>query len=276
MKSDIEPKSTVEPSPGLFLSERGKTMPRKARRVAQSGIYHVMMRGINHQQIFEEDEDYRVFLRILRKCKNISGFKILAYCLMGNHIHLLIKEDEVKLELIFKRIGVRFVKCYNQKYQRCGHLFQDRFKSEVVDDERYLITVAGYIHQNPVKAGICKKADEYPYSSYKEYLKYPSLVDMDYVESLVTREAIVSYSKARIEEKCLEIEEKTARGMGDQKAEEVIKDITGFDMLADIKEIDKGERDKLLKLFSKRGITMRQICRLTGMTYFAVRKAIIG
>ena len=276
MKSDIEPKSTVEPSPGLFLSERGKTMPRKARRVAQSGIYHVMMRGINHQQIFEEDEDYRVFLRILRKCKNISGFKILAYCLMGNHIHLLIKEDEEKLELIFKRIGVRFVKWYNQKYQRCGHLFQDRFKSEVVDDERYLITVAGYIHQNPVKAGICKNADEYPYSSYKEYLKYPSLVDMDFVESLVTREAIVSYSKARIEEKCLEIEEKTARGMGDQKAEEVIKDITGFDMLADIKEIDKGERDKLLKLFSKRGITMRQICRLTGMTYFAVRKAIIG
>ena len=276
MKSDIEPKSTVEPSPGLFLSERGKTMPRKARRVAQSGIYHVMMRGINHQQIFEEDEDYRVFLRILRKCKNISGFKILAYCLMGNHIHLLIKEDEEKLELIFKRIGVRFVKWYNQKYQRCGHLFQDRFKSEVVDDERYLITVAGYIHQNPVKAGICKNADEYSYSSYKEYLKYPSLVDMDFVESLVTREAIVSYSKARIEEKCLEIEEKTARGMGDQKAEEVIKDITGFDMLADIKEIDKGERDKLLKLFSKRGITMRQICRLTGMTYFAVRKAIIG
>ena len=276
MKSDIEPKSTVEPATGLFLSERGKTMPRKARRVAQSGIYHVMMRGINHQQIFEEDEDYRVFLRILRKCKHISGFKIFAYCLMGNHIHLLIKEDEEKLELIFKRIGVRFVKWYNQKYQRCGHLFQDRFKSEVVDDERYLITVAGYIHQNPVKAGICKNADEYPYSSYKEYLKYPSLVDMDFVESLVTREAIVSYSKARIEEKCLEIEEKTARGMGDQKAEEVIKDITGFDMLADIKEIDKGERDKLLKLFSKRGITMRQICRLTGMTYFAVRKAIIG
>jgi REP element-mobilizing transposase RayT len=228
LKSDIEPKSTVEPSPGFFLSERGKTMPRKARRVAQSGIYHVMMRGINHQQIFEEDEDYRVFLRILRKCKNISGFKILAYCLMGNHIHLLIKEDEEKLELIFKRIGVRFVKWYNQKYQRCGHLFQDRFKSEVVDDERYLITVAGYIHQNPVKAGICKKADEYPYSSYKEYLKYPSLVDMDYVESLVTREAIVSYSKARIEEKCLEIEEKLLAVWVIRKLRKLLKILPGL------------------------------------------------
>ena len=79
---------------------------------------------------------------------------LLAYCLMGNQIHLLLKEGKESLEQVFKRIGGRFVYWYNVKYQRVGHLFQDSFKSERVDDEAYLLAVIRYIHQNPVKAGI--------------------------------------------------------------------------------------------------------------------------
>ena len=136
-------------------------MPRQARKKSESGIYHVMLRGINQQQIFEEPEDFEKFLQILKDCKAISGYKLFAYCLMGNHIHLLIKPEEESLEQAFKRIGGRFVYWYNVKYQRIGHLFQDRFRSEPVETDEYFMTVLRYIHQNPIKAGLCKVIDAY-------------------------------------------------------------------------------------------------------------------
>ena len=129
-------------------------MPRQARRLSESGIYHIMLRGINRQQIFEDPEDYDKFIDVLKACKEVSGFEIYAYCLMGNHIHLLIKPDKEPLELIFKRIGSRYVYWYNWKYNRTGHLFQDRFKSEPVDSDEYFLTVLRYIHCNPVKSGL--------------------------------------------------------------------------------------------------------------------------
>ena len=95
-------------------------MPRRARKKSDSGTYHIMLRGINKQQIFEEKEDYEKFLEVLKSCKAISEFKLYAYCLMGNHIHLLIKEGKESLETIFKRIGGKFVYWYNVKYQRVG------------------------------------------------------------------------------------------------------------------------------------------------------------
>ena len=132
-------------------------MPRQARKKSNCGIYHIMLRGINQQQIFEDAEDYERFLDILKDCKEICEFELYAYCLMGNHVHLLIKEKKEPIEQIVKRIGSRFVYWYNVKYQRKGHLFQDRFKSEPVDTQKYFSTVLIYIHRNPIKAGICAK-----------------------------------------------------------------------------------------------------------------------
>ena len=80
-------------------------MPRQARKKSENGIYHIMFRGINKQQIFQENEDYRKFLNVVKECKEISGFKLFAYCLMGNHAHLLLKEGNENLDLIVKRIG---------------------------------------------------------------------------------------------------------------------------------------------------------------------------
>ena len=107
-------------------------MPRQARKKSENGIYHIMFRGINKQQIFQENEDYRKFLNVVKECKEISGFKLFAYCLMGNHAHLLLKEGNENLDLIVKRIGSRYVYWYNTKYKRAGHLFQDRYKSEPI------------------------------------------------------------------------------------------------------------------------------------------------
>ena len=126
-----------------------------------------MLRPINQQQIFEDEEDNQKFLQILKKYKEVSGFRLPVYCLMGNHIHLLIWEGKEYLQQVFKRIGGRFVHRYSSKFQRVRHLFQDRFKSEPVDKDVYLLPIIHYIHQNPVKASICKKLEDYPYFRWR-------------------------------------------------------------------------------------------------------------
>ena len=134
-------------------------MPRQARKKSNSGVYHIMLRGINRQLIFEDDEDMQRFIETLKRYKDECGYSLYAFCLMGNHIHLLLKEGEEPISTILKRIAGSYVYWYNWKYGRSGHLFQDRFKSEPVEDDAYFLTVLRYIHQNPVKARICKKAD---------------------------------------------------------------------------------------------------------------------
>ena len=113
-----------------------------------------MLRGINQQQIFEDEEDNLRFLETLFKYKQQCGYEIYAYCLMGNHVHILLKEGKEDLTLVLKRIAGSYVYWYNWKYHRSGHLFQDRFKSEPVENDIYFLTVIRYIHQNPVKAGV--------------------------------------------------------------------------------------------------------------------------
>lgn len=106
-------------------------MPRKARKLSATGIYHIMVRGVNRMAIFADDADCLNFLHILEFCAD-DDFTIFAYCLMGNHFHLLAKADDDALQSIMKAVGVRYVSYYNRRYQRTGPLFQGRFKSQVV------------------------------------------------------------------------------------------------------------------------------------------------
>ena len=129
-------------------------MPRAARKKSSTGIYHVMLRGINGQPVFLDDEDNEKYLQTLKECKALSEFELYGYCLMGNHAHLLLKEGKEDLALVFKRMGARYVFWYNWKYRRYGHLFQDRYKSEAAESDSYFTTVLKYIHQNPKKAGL--------------------------------------------------------------------------------------------------------------------------
>ena len=145
-------------------------MPRTARKISKTGIYHLVLRGINRQTIFEEDEDAIKFLDTLQRYQKECDFEIYAYCLMGNHIHLLVKEGKEKIGQTMKRIGVSYVYWYNYKYDRSGHLFQGRYKSEVVEDDSYLLVVFRYIHQNHLKAKMVKDIEDYQWSSYHEYM----------------------------------------------------------------------------------------------------------
>ncbi len=110
-------------------------MPRKVRRKTKTGIYHVMLRGINRESIFENENDKSRFISIVSECRESENFRIFGYCLMNNHTHLLIQEGEDDISTVVKRISSSYVYWYNKKYKRVGHLFQERFKSECVEDE---------------------------------------------------------------------------------------------------------------------------------------------
>ncbi len=115
-------------------------MPRTARQKSESGIYHVIMRGINRQTLFEDEEDSTKMLHTLQRYREKSKYELYAYCLMGNHLHLLLKEGQEPLETVMRRICGSYVLWYNKKYERVGYLFQDRYKSEPVDTEAYFLT----------------------------------------------------------------------------------------------------------------------------------------
>lgn len=247
-------------------------MPRQARKKSASGIYHVMLRGINKQQIFEDEEDCDKFLWVLKETKAVSEYKLYAYCLMGNHIHLLIKEEKEPLEQIFKRIGGKFVYWYNIKYQRVGHLFQDRFKSEPVEDDAYFFTVLRYIHQNPVKAEICKNIEDYEYSSYREYIDRNWIVDTDFVLDIMPLEEFVSYNHKENTDKCLEIEDKQITRLTDEQAQYIIELCSGCKNATEFQKLSKTDRDKYLEEFKNKGLSIRQASRLTGVSVALVRK----
>ena len=153
-------------------------MPRQARKESGTGIYHVMLRGINRQDIFEDAEDYMRMLRcmqlMLEQYDDLGNHlpplcTFYAYCLMSNHVHLLLRVNQEDIGSTIKHLAVMYAMYYNQKYSRSGHVFQDRFKSEPVNDMAYFVTLLRYIHQNPTKAGIVSKVGDYDWSSWKEY-----------------------------------------------------------------------------------------------------------
>ncbi len=252
-------------------------MPRKARNKSETGIYHVILRGINRQIIFEDEEDNMKFLQKLAVYKQKCGYKLYAYCLMGNHIHLLIHVHEEELGLIMKRIGTSYVYWYNSKYNRSGHLFQDRYKSEVVDSESYLLTVLRYIHQNPLKAGIVKYFASYKWSSYNEYTGKSGNTDIDFILEIFDKdrniaiESFETFHRESNNDKCLELEEK--RRLADDEAMKIIEKICNINNCFDIQNFERQEKEKLLKELKEAGLSTRQIAKLTGISRAIVLKA---
>jgi len=252
-------------------------MPRQARKRSTSGIYHIMLRGINHQILFEDDEDREKFLETINQYKQKSGYEIFGYCLMNNHVHLIMKEGTELLENTMKRIGVSYVFWYNWKYKRSGHLFQDRFKSEPIEDDRYLLTVLKYIHQNPIKAGMVEDLSKYQWSSYIEYVSMPRIVDKSFVlEIFLNNEQqlkdYLSHDNNEANEHVLEM--RVDRRVTDEEAGAIIKRNLGKMTLSELRQVDKDKRDEIVsRLKEIDGLSIRQIARITGFTVNIVAKA---
>ena len=251
-------------------------MARQARQRSNTGTYHVLLRGINHQTIFEDQEDREKFIEVLRESQKSSGYILYAYCLMDNHIHLLMKEGGEELGNSFKRIGARYVYWYNWKYERRGHLFQDRFKSEIVENDEYFMVATRYIHQNPLKAGLIARIEDYKWSSYKEYIGKPFICDIDFGLDMIStsrKNAIQLFKEFNsIENKdtCLEYDENIR--LTDSEAREIITKISNTNNHSDAVHLEKDKRTKLIKESREMGVSMRQLSRLTGITLGVIRR----
>ncbi len=156
-------------------------MPRKPRQLTDAGIYHVVTRGNNRQALFREVKDYEFFLNLLKRVKEDYPFEIYHYCLMKNHVHLLMKfYDGEALQKVMQRVNLRYAKHYRKKYKYCGHVFQDRFKSFAIEKDSYLLECGRYIERNPLKAKIVDDLMGYRWVSYSYYA-------FGYENSLVSR-----------------------------------------------------------------------------------------
>ena len=246
-------------------------MPRTARKRSESGYYHVLIRGIGKQNIFEDDEDRQRFIDTLQKYKKELKFEIHAYCLMGNHVHLLIKDIENKLDLILKKIEGSYAYYFNWKYERVGHLFQDRFKSEVIEDDGYYLTVLRYIHQNPVKAGL-GRIEEYKWSSYSEYVSSSGMTDTGFALNLLGgKEKYIDFMNETNKSNCLEIT--YPNRLTDEKAIVIIRKKYKVKNAQAVQEFPIEKRNQVLHQLKKEGLSVRQISRLTGLNRGVVLKA---
>jgi putative transposase len=146
-------------------------MARMARLKAEDAIFHIICKSISEVDLFKDDEDKKKYLSLIRKYKEIYNVKIYGYCLMDNHAHLLLDANGADISKVMHGVNFSYAMYFNKKYEREGHLFKDRFKSKIVDDEKYLKTVSLYIHNNPKDIGEFKDCpEEYAFSSLGIYI----------------------------------------------------------------------------------------------------------
>ena len=256
-------------------------MPRKPREKSETGIYHVMVRGIGRQDIFLEEEDFQRYLDTVEKVSLESGVSVLGYCLMTNHVHLLLREADGDISAYMKRLGVSYAYWYNWKYERTGHVFQDRFKSECVEDDAYLLTVIRYIHQNPIKASIINRPEEYKWSSCAAYYNadrhsatFPDpspILGIVHKEIKLAIKRLQKFTEEGNEDSCLDCDE--TKRISESEAYEITKEILKGKPITALQTMDHDGRDKILGCLRKEGLSLRQICRITGLPFHIVRKA---
>ncbi len=148
-----------------------QTMPRIARIVGVGLPHHIVQRGNNKERVFQDKEDFETYLSLLRKYSEEKEIALGAYCLMSNHVHLLVRPLEDRaLPKMMQGVALCYTQYFNKKNRRTGRLWECRYSSTVVDEERYLWAVTSYIENNPVRAGVVKKPDDYKYSSARAHL----------------------------------------------------------------------------------------------------------
>lgn len=246
-------------------------LSRPPRIISETGLYHIVFRGINRQNLFEELADYEKMLKIITEEKANEKFQMYAYCLMTNHVHLFIRERQAgDIKKIMHKILTRYVVWYNYKYERSGSLIGNRYKSEPIEDEEYFLTLLRYIHQNPIKANIVKGIEEYKWSSYQEYInRETGIVDKDFVLSMLSQnidEAIKEFKEYHktIEEYDFSIS--NTKRLTDEQLRRKLKRVTNGIQAHEIIQMSKKDRNGILCILRNAGFTIGQLERLTGIS----------
>ena len=261
-------------------------MPRQTRQISGTGIYHVMLRGINHQDIFEDAQDFWKFLKLMdQQVHPTDELKkplpprciIYAYCLMTNHVHLLIRECGEGIMEPVRRIAIAYAQYYNYRHEHSGHLFQDRFKSEPVNDMAYFITLLRYIHQNPVAGGIVRNVSDYTWSSWREYeegaICHIPVCNTENVFGRISREDLTVLVNEPLSKalKILDFDNETNIRLTDEKIRDYLASVMGTQNLLTIQKLPKKERNRIIQMAKQYGASIRQLNRLTGISEGIIR-----
>lgn len=247
-------------------------MPRSSRKNMKSfsGVYHIILRGINSQEIFFDDVDRKKFIKEIRNTKNKYNYELYAYVLMNNHVHLLINDKNDSISKIIQSLATSYAIYFNKKYDRIGHLFYNRFHSKCVEDLSYLLNLQKYIHKNPQKDGICKM-DKYKWSSYQEYITKGDITDVEFILNMFNEDRVKAvelwqaYNLTTINNEDYEFEIK--RKLTDDEAIKEIKIRLQIDNILEIEKYNLDYRNKIIKEISSiEGITKNQMARIIGVS----------
>lgn len=249
-------------------------MVRVPRQRSSSGIYHVTQRGSGRQLIFEDDADRRLYLGLCERFLTEAGIGTLAWCLMDNHVHLLLEDEEDVLSRAMQRLATTYARHYNDRTGHVGHLFQERFGSSPVETESHLLEAVRYIHNNPEAAGECA-AEKYEWSSYRDYMRMRS-------EPILTvrTEVVMGLLGEPIDfaEFVAASREGAYRPPGglrvsNEEAGRIARHALGGADPAVVKTLAAAGRNEALLVLKEAGLSIRQIERLTGVGRGTVSRA---
>lgn len=246
-------------------------MPRVARKVSITKVYHIILRGNDRQDIFFEEQDYRKFLKIISITKEKYQYELYTYCLMTNHVHLVIYDKNNQLSKIMQSIEISYSSYFAKKYSKNGHLFQNRFLSKNVESQEYLYRLCRYIHQNPLKAGI-SSIEDYKWSSYKEFINGEKIISSELILSMFGQtkpeatENFILFHKYKSDEINEEIEYEGISKLTDEQVKEKIQELLELREISDIYMYDRETRNKKICLLKEiQGTSKIQLARVLGM-----------
>lgn len=241
-------------------------IPRSPRIKSGTKVYHVILRGINKQDIFLDQQDFRKFLKEIKRTKNIYKYNLYSYILMPNHVHFIIYDLNENLSNIIKSLTIAYSHYFNQKYERSGHLFENRYKSKIIEEESYLKNLLRYIHKNPENAGI---RSHYLYNSYYEYIyDKDEFIDKKFIMNLFDNNILNfkifhdSYKRNQDINKDYEMISK----IEDEEAINIMKEVSKENNLMKIQKYDTKNKYEVIKKFIQiEGIKKIQIARILGI-----------
>lgn len=255
-------------------------MPRVERAVAESGVYHVIAKGDGGRILFGDDEDRRAFLKFMVWGCAEEGVSIIAWCLMDNHVHLVLQDGEQGLSRAMHRIMTSYARYYNRKAGRVGHVFQERFRSKPIETDDYLLEAVRYIHNNPVQAGICS-VEAYLWSSYGEYAENPDAL-ANGLAGIASTELVLDLlgGQAGFIEFCRASPTRAyappaGKRVSDRDMLEVAREALGGIDPRDAAAMAPLRRAEVLSSLRARGLSIRQVMRLTGLGRRAIAAAVV-
>ncbi len=190
---------------------------------------------------------------------------------MPNHVHLLIKEKQEPLDEIFRSILSGFVRWYNAKYKRVGRLFQDRFRSQPVEDETYFLRAVRYIHRNPLETKLCERMEDYSYSSFSSFFRSGKYRDDELLFDLIRKDEFEHFHLKADEEDNDFLDIDKISGIPDEKAEDLILRSGAVGNISEVRSLSHDERIRMIQTLLRAGASYRQINKLTGIGVSVIR-----